>query len=31
MEEASSAMEKAHQLLKEHNLQMSDIHEIHDP
>jgi hypothetical protein len=30
MEEASSAMEKAHQLLKEHNLQMSDIHEKSD-
>lgn len=30
IEEASSAMEKAHQLLKEHNLQMSDIHEKSD-
>lgn len=30
IEEASSAMEKAHQLLKEHNLQMSDIREKPD-
>lgn len=30
LQEASSAMEKAHQLLKEHNLQMSDIHEKSD-